>query len=189
VDRIGSSRVFYIDPIIQKIDFDRFKIQSFFLYWNTWSWYQYHRYITRGTDTVSIPVLPVPESIRHKRCVTSPDTSPSPWIDTSQEVRIQYRYQYYHSLNWYYVTRGALRHHSRYVTRRALQFPISVPVPESIDTSQEVRYQSALIPVPVPPIRHKRCGYSIDTTTTCWISQISLYVSRWRLRHNVECIC
>jgi hypothetical protein len=96
---------------------------------------------------------------RHKRCGYSINTSISPWIDTSHEVQIQYRYQY-QSLNrsirhkrcvtspdtstspWidWYVTRGALRHHTQYVTRGALPVPVPVPVPKSIDTSQEVRY-------------------------------------------------
>jgi hypothetical protein len=67
-------------------------------------------------------------------------------------TRLQYRYQY-QSLNWYF-------------TRGALPVPIpTVPVPESINTSQEMRIQYRY-----QSICHKRCDTSPDSSTTSpWI--------------------
>jgi hypothetical protein len=124
----------------------------------------------------------------------------------SQEGRLQYRYQYQSLNHRYYVTRGALRHHTQYVTRGA--DTVSIPV----DTSQEVWYQSRFqyhqslnryvtrgalqhtqyvtrgavtvsIPVPVPEsiLRHKRCvttSYTIRHKRCRYSIDTSRYVTR-----------
>jgi hypothetical protein len=155
-----------------------------FFYVFFWIFFLFQRTVTRGADTVSIPVT-IPLILRHERCTISSDTGTGtpPWIDTtSQEVRIQYRY-HYQSLNrsirhkrcgysidtsttspWIDSTSQEVliqyqyqyQYHRYYVTRGALPVPIPVPVPELIDTSQEV---------PPSIVRHKRCATSIDTST------------------------